>query len=184
MTRSTWWARFLVVAGAIVVVAIGALMFAGRSNGGARLGSVYPADGAALREPPRQVSLSFDAAVRPEQIHIEVSDGRGRPVSSGAPVTTGAAITEPVTIGADGDYVLDYHVVLADGRSFFGTNRFQVSSSFAATAPVPAKPVPPAAAGHDHFGDDPLSIGLTVVAAAFVIALLVMLIHRPQPRRA
>jgi copper resistance protein C len=169
-------------AGAIIVVAIGALTFAGSTNG-ANLGPVYPADGAVLREPPRQVSLSFDAAVRPEQIHIGVSDGRGELVRSGAPVVAGAAITEPVTIRADGDYVLAYHVVLVDGRTFSGINRFRVSSSLAAMALVTASPSPPAAvvAGHDHFGDDPLSIGLTVVAAVFVIALLAMLIHRPQP---
>lgn len=169
-------------AGAIVVVAIGVLMFAvGRDD--PELGPVFPADGAALREPPQQVSLAFDAAVRPEQIHIGVSDGRGALVPSGTPVVAGMTINKPVAIQADGDYVLAYHVVLADGRTFSGTNRFRVSSSLAPPAAAPADPAPPTAGGHDHFGSDPLSVGLTVVAAGFVIALVVMLIHRPQPRR-
>ncbi|NES30244.1 hypothetical protein GCE86_07935 [Micromonospora terminaliae] len=180
MTRSTRWGRLVAAAGALVVVAIGVLMFAG--SGDVALGPVYPADGAALREPPHQVSLTFDAPVRPEQIHIGVSDGRGRLVPSGAPAVEGTAIKTPVTIQADGDYVLAYHVVLAGGRTFTGTNRFRVSSSLASAA-APADAAQPAAGGHDHFGSDPLSVGLTVVAAGSVIALLVMLIHRPQPRR-
>jgi methionine-rich copper-binding protein CopC len=169
-------------AAATIVVAIGVLMVACRENG-ANLGAVYPADGAVLPEPPGQVSLNFDATVRAEQIHIGLSDVRGELVRSGVPVVAGTTITEPVTIRADGDYALAYHVVLVDGRTFYGINRFRVSSSLAAPAPVPNNSAPPAAAGHDHFGDDPLSIELTVVAAVFVIALLVILIHRPRPRR-
>ena len=185
MTRTTRWGRLVAAARALVVVAIGVLMFAGSRD--VALGPVYPANGAALREPPHQVSLTFDAPVRPEQIHIGVSDGRGNLVPSGAPVVDGTAINEPVTIQADGDYVLAYHVVLADGRTFTGTNRFRVSSSLASPAApadaTPADAAQPAAGGHDHFGSDPLSVGLTVVAAGCVIALLVMLIHRPRPRR-
>ncbi|TNH28036.1 copper resistance protein CopC [Micromonospora orduensis] len=180
MNRTTRWGRLAAAAGAVVVVAIGVLMYAG--SRGADLGPVYPADGAALREPPHQVSLTFDEAVQPAQIHIGVSDGSGHLVPSGAPVVSGAKIDKPVTIQADGDYVLAYHVVLADGRTFTGTNRFRVSSSIASPA-APADAAQPAAGGHDHFGSDPLSVVLTVVAAGSVIALLVMLIHRPQPRR-
>ncbi|MEU8258348.1 copper resistance CopC family protein [Micromonospora inaquosa] len=181
MNRRTRWGRLVGAAGAVVVVAIGVLIFAGGRE--AALGPVFPANGAALREPPRQVSLTFDAAVRPEQIHIGVSDGSGHLVSSGAPVVDGTAINKPVTIQADGDYVLAYHVVLENGRTFTGTNRFRVSSSLASPAAAPADAAPSATGGHDHFGSDPLSVGLTVVAGGFVIALLVMLIHRPQPRR-
>lgn len=181
MNRTTRWGKLAAAAGAVVVVAIGVLMYAG--SRGADLGPVYPADGAALREPPHQVSLTFDEAVQPAQIHIGVSDGGGHLVPSGAPVVAGAAINKPVTIQADGDYVLAYHVVLADGRAFTGTNRFRVSSSLASPEAAPADAAQPAAGGHDHFGDDPLSVVLTVVAAGSVIALLVMLVHRPQPRR-
>jgi copper resistance protein C len=184
MTRSTWWGRLAVGTGAAVVVAIGVLLFA-ETAGGANLGPVYPIDGTVLREPPGRVSLSFDTTVRPEQIHIGVADNRGDLVPSGAPVVAGTTITEPVTIRADGEYLLAYHIVLTDGRSFSGVNRFQVSSSLAAaTIPATSSPSPAAvAAGHDHFGDDPLSVGLTIVAGLFVVALLVLLIHRPRPRR-
>ncbi|MET8233594.1 copper resistance CopC family protein [Micromonospora sp. NPDC005298] len=179
MNSTTRWGRIAAAAGAVIVVAIGVLMYAG--SRGADLGPVYPADGAALREPPHQVSLTFDEAVRPAQIHIGVSDGSGHLVPSGAPEVAGTAINKLVTIRADGDYVLAYHVVLDDGRTFTGTNRFRVSSTLA--APAPGDVAQPAAGDHDHFGSDPLSVVLTVVAAGSVIALLVMLIHRPQPRR-
>jgi methionine-rich copper-binding protein CopC len=182
MTRTTRWGRFLAAGGALIVVAIGVLMVTGRRDA-ADLGPVSPANGAVLREPPHQLSLSFDAAVRPAQIHIGVSDENGELLRSGTPAVAGSAITEPVSLRADGDYVLAYHVVLDDGRTFSGTSRFRVSSLADPAAAAPAGPAPPAAAGHDHFSDDPLSIGLTVVAAGFVVALLVLLIHRPQPRR-
>ncbi|MEU4219512.1 copper resistance CopC family protein [Actinoplanes sp. NPDC026623] len=149
MTRTTRWGRFLAAGGALIVVAIGVLMVTGGRDA-ADLGSVSPANGAVLREPPQQVSLTFDAAVRPAQIHIGVSDYDGL-VASGAPVVTGSAITEPVSLRADGDYVLAYHVVLDDGRTFSGSSRFRVSSLADRAAAAPAGPAPPAPAAGGPF---------------------------------
>ncbi len=175
MTRSTWWGRIVAGAAAVVVVAIGARLVA-QSGPGAHLGPVFPSDGAVLREAPREVSLTFDTAVRPQQIHIGVSDGRGELVPSGAAAVAGTDITQPVTIAGDGAYVLAYHVVLADGRSFSGVSRFQVSPAGSLAAPAPVT-------GHNHFSDDPLSVALTAVAAVFVVALIALLVHRPRPAR-
>jgi methionine-rich copper-binding protein CopC len=131
--------------------------------------TVQPADGSTLVEPPAEVSVSIpDGGVR--EAHLSVTSVAGVAVTSGPVVTRGDAVVVPVSIAAEGTYLVAYHVVRADGQVLAGVSRFGVG-----VAPVGHS------MGHAH-SSDPINLALTGVAGAAVIAMLYILFRRPSVR--
>ena len=171
---------WLVASVAIAVVVLAAVA----EPAPVRLASTFPTDGAELDAPPAEVSIAFSALPRPETFHLTVApDGGGAPVSGAARVD-GPVLTVPVSITGTGGYVVGYHVLLADGHQLSGSTRFSVTTTGApVTRPRDLSGAGGAAAGHDHAGRDPLSLGLLAVNLVLIATLLVVMIRRPRPRR-
>lgn len=138
-----------------------------------RLAEVGPADGAALVAPPAEVGVRFTRVVNVGQAHLTVATDTGQTVASAVPQPRGTWLVTPVNIGK-GAYLLVYHVVLADGHVFEGVTRFVVEQG--GTTQAITEP------GHVH-SDDPFSIVLTLVAAVFVLVMVLILVWGPRKRR-
>lgn len=133
-------------------------------------GTVTPADGSVLAEPPAEVSVTIPAGgVR--EAHLSVATSDGQTVTTGPAVMRDGAMVVPVRIADNGTYLVAFHFVLTDGRVESGVTRFGVG-------------VQPAghSMGHAH-STDPLNVALTIVAAAMVLASIYLLLTRPRPAR-
>jgi methionine-rich copper-binding protein CopC len=129
--------------------------------------TVKPADGSTLAEPPAEVSVSIPAGgVR--EAHLSVASAQGVPVTGGPAVMRDGSLVVPVHIVENGTYLVAFHLIQADGQVIAGVTRFGVGVE-------PAGPT-----GHAH-RDDPLTLALTIVAAASVLALLYVLFSKPRP---
>ncbi|MDI1461475.1 copper resistance protein CopC [Catellatospora sp. KI3] len=143
------------------------------------LSTVSPADGAVVGSAPTEVELTFAGTFEPREVHVTVADAAGRTVGD-RPEVDGDVVGVPVVLGADGGYLVAYHIVLADGQVLAGQTGFRYTRG--AVASAPPRTAPPAASGHSHGGDDPLSIGLTFLAAVLVAVMVMMMVRRPRPR--
>ncbi|MCI4061219.1 copper resistance protein CopC [Micromonospora sp. R77] len=177
--------RLLGAAVVLVVVTVGLLVALSESSP-ATLRAVTPADGATLAAPPPTVALVFDREVAPREVHLTVTTAGGDRVTVGPPTVAGTTVTAPVSISAAGGYLIGYHVVLPGGREVSGVDRFRVTAAGpgvpATAVPDPAAEAAGAATGHQHGGDDPLSLGLSLVAVAALLALLTVLVRPARLR--
>ncbi|MGI8881725.1 MAG: copper resistance CopC/CopD family protein, partial [Jatrophihabitans sp.] len=92
--------------------------------------SASPADGARLATAPTSVSVTFDETVGLSGIgYLQVVDGYGNRVDSGAATQTGATIKVALRPGlGDGTYVSSYRVISADSHPVTGSLRFVVGN--------------------------------------------------------
>ena len=121
----------LVVALAIVATALGALAPAAGAH--ATLERTYPARGAVLETPPKEVALGFDEPVEAAFGALRVFDGRGKQVKTGPLRRPGdksseLAVSLPASL-PQGAYTATYWVVSADGHPVSGGLTFQVGES-------------------------------------------------------
>ncbi|WP_426502253.1 copper resistance CopC family protein [Dactylosporangium sp. McL0621] len=168
---------FVVAAVAITVATLALL------DPPARFTGTDPADGTVLGAPPSRVAAVFTGGFEPREMHLTVAPAGGGPSVTTGPVRRdGSAITVAVSITATGEYLVGYHVLLADGRELSGITRFTVSG----TGPAPAAGGPPAEAegdgGHVHGGDDPLSLGLLALDLVLLVVVAIVLLRRPRRR--
>lgn len=145
--------------------------------------ATYPAAGAVLDGSPGQVWVSLRGAARPREFHIAVShrDG-GVPVATAAARLEGQNLVATVPALPAGEYLMGYHVVLADGRQISGLSPFTVG---AAGGPPPPAAAPPA--GHAHGGKDPVTgalLVLNIVLIGLVTLLFLRRRRRPSARSA
>jgi len=145
--------------------------------------ATYPAAGAVLDGSPGQVWVSLRGAARPREFHIAVShrDG-GVPVATAAARLEGQNLVATVPVLPAGEYLMGYHVVLADGRQISGLSPFTVG---AAGGPPPPAAAPPA--GHAHGGKDPVTgalLVLNIVLIGLVTLLFLRRRRRPSARSA
>jgi methionine-rich copper-binding protein CopC len=138
--------------------------------------SADPPDGARLADAPSAVSLTFPDSPDPRRVQVTVTGPGGAPVSSGPPSVAGGTVVQPVTVRSDGEFLVVYHVVLADGSDRSGITRFSVG-------PAPAGP-PPAAADDPHAHSHGGSLGFLVSLLAVVVAGAVLMLGLRSPRPA
>jgi methionine-rich copper-binding protein CopC len=147
-----------------------------------RVVDTQPADGAVLDAPPREVSVSLSGVRQPEELHLSAAHaGRRAPVSTSPGSLQGQRLVVPVSIQEAGDYLLAYHVRLADGQQVSGVSRFTVARPGKPVAAVAGRQ-PATAADHDHAGDDPLSGAFLLVDLVLVLVVAVVLVRRPRLR--
>lgn len=175
-----WCLRALAVA-----VAAAGLLFAGDGSAAAHTGLQIstPADGEALTRAPEAISLTFTEAVRPQFSQLAVTGPDGASVTTGAAAFDGPAISQPVSIDADGAYVLAYRVVGDDGHPVSGQVTFTVTlpetGTGATPSPEPAAPSGPGtsapradtAAGSPAADDSGWARWWPVLAVAAVLAV-------------
>lgn len=133
----------------------------------AELTSSNPADGASLDSAPRQLELTFNAPVSPEEITVEGPQGTSWTVDQIA--VEGATVTVPVrAVGPAGPYTISYRALSEDGDVVAGTVRFTMTT---AATPAPAatpgadRPAPPSSTGSS-------AAWVWIVGAIAVVALL------------
>lgn len=120
------------VLAAIVAVAIGVVGAAAASAHNV-LVSIDPADGAHVTTAPTQVVLTFNEDVAPVGSIVKVAGPSGS-ATTGEAVVAGVKVTQPLTAGVpNGDYVVTYRVVSADGHPISGQSRFVVADPSTAT---------------------------------------------------
>lgn len=120
---------------------------AGPALAHAGLQQTTPAPGAAIGQPPRQVTLTFDEGVSIQPDAVQVYDGRGRLVDDG-PTTQPAGHDEVVVqrLGtglADGTYTVTWRVTSDDSHVESSSYTFHLAGPGEAR---PARSAPPAAA--------------------------------------
>lgn len=137
-----WCLRALAVA----AVAAG-LLLAGGGPVAAHTGlqTSTPANGEALTQAPQAISLTFTEAVRPQFSQVAVTGPDGAPVTTGAAAFDGPVIRQPVSIDADGAYVVAYRVIGDDGHPVSGQVTFTVTLPDTGTSTEAAPGTEPAA---------------------------------------
>ncbi|NPC96206.1 copper resistance CopC family protein [Nocardioides sp. zg-DK7169] len=97
----------------------------------ASLVSSDPAEAGLLETLPSRAVLTFDSAIT--EVHALAVTGPDGDVVNGAATYDGAEVRQNLWAGPDGDYVMSYDVVAADGHEISGEVRFEVGP-----LPVPA----------------------------------------------
>jgi methionine-rich copper-binding protein CopC len=175
--------RRIVAAVLFVVAAVASTAWCAAGSAWARGGLVdaSPGNGAALRDAPREVDLTFSATPDPDQSHVAVRSDRGVPAERGAPRRAGDALRVPVSAGAAGNYTVAFHVEFTDGTDLVGEVRFSVGTGVPPPAAVPgADRAAAAVPGHDH-GVDPMSAVLLCADVAVLVGVVLLLLRR-DPR--
>ncbi|GHJ44256.1 hypothetical protein Cs7R123_15980 [Catellatospora sp. TT07R-123] len=172
------WSRIGTALMVVVVAATTVLSLITESEP-AGLSGITPADTAVVGTAPTRVVLTFAGSFQPREVHVTVADAAGRTVGDQVQ-TDGGTVAVPVAITADGGYLVAYHVVLADGQVLAGQSGFRFTRGAADSAPP--QTALPQAGGHAHGGDDPLSIGLTFLAAVLVAVMVMLMVRRPRAR--
>ncbi len=117
----------------------------------AALLSSNPADGAALKEAPVNVTLTFNEAVQSRFVKVTLAAADGAVIELPPASADQGVVTQPWPASASsGAYVLGYRIVSADGHPVAGTIRFTITSASTApanTAPPVSSPKEAVAAG-------------------------------------
>ncbi|MER7458835.1 copper resistance CopC family protein [Micromonospora sp. NPDC126480] len=197
--RRVWWRLAGGAAVAVLAVSVPLLALA-VDRAPVRLVSVAPADGAHLRDPPENLSLTFTAPPDADGTHVAVYGAAGA-VSGGVARVDGSTLTLPLDVPGAGRYRAGYHVVFGDGRELTGLVTFTVGGSGAGrSVALPSGPaVPPSAAGpaavgpggggsggHAHGAVDPITLavlGVDAVVLAIVLMAFVRRRHGSSMRR-
>jgi methionine-rich copper-binding protein CopC len=162
---------------AVVIIALVAGTFAvlATTLGQSRPVTSNPPDRAVLAKAPAAVDLTFPTAPDITLSHVTVFDDLGSPVNSGAMTQQGSdTLRQPVSISAQGDVTVVYHVVFDDGGESKGSLHFSVGTQ-PGTADDADHADQVAAAGEHEHGIDPLSALMLGADAAVVLAVLVLL---------
>jgi methionine-rich copper-binding protein CopC len=85
-----------------------------------------PAEGAVVETLPSRARLTFsDTVAEIRQITVVGPDGS---VANGDPTSIGPEVSQTLWVGSDGEYVMEYFVVSADGHDVRGEVHFVVDS--------------------------------------------------------
>ncbi|WP_430788026.1 copper resistance protein CopC [Actinoplanes sp. G11-F43] len=167
-------ARAIAVMGAIVVAAILAMMYTGKS-GPVTMTGPAPADGAVLGADPGRVTLALTGDPEVRSAHVAVVGPDGAPVTRGLPRVEGATVVQEVVAAARGTYRMAYHLELTSGANLSGSSVFTIGDGSAAVAVPP----PPAATGHGHeMRRDVTTVVFLLVDFALIAVLVLVLLPR------
>lgn len=120
----------------IVLLLVGAVLWAAPAAAHAALQSTDPADRQVLRLAPATVTLTFNEPVTP--IAVQVLDGSGRAVTRDA-VSADGMLQIPLPSGlADGSYLVSWRVTSLDSHPVAGSLVFAVGATPARWATTPA----------------------------------------------
>ncbi len=163
----------------------------------AALVSSYPADQAALTQPPAEIDLAFTNPVDLSLSHVSVLDRSGTAVTAGQPrLVTPERLRQRVRTTDIGEVTVAYHVTFVNRAELAGTIRFDVGNQAATQRVTAGRPSAAqaedaaaediaaqdaaAGAGHQH-GVDPVSAALLVLDGLVAIGVIVLLRVRPRP---
>jgi methionine-rich copper-binding protein CopC len=133
-----------------------------------------PPESGVLEKLPSRARLTFSDTIA--EIREITVLGPGGSVTNGAPTSMGAEVTQTLWAGVDGEYVLEYFVVAADGHDVRGEVRFEVESGEAAAPSGGVADVSPAVTTEESWWRrgraSVLPLGLVLTAAVAALALL------------
>jgi copper transport protein len=135
------------LAALLLLSAVWLLMLSAPALAHARLLETYPAEDAALTEPPEQVQLRFNEPVEAAFSPLKVSDQQSNRVDEdNARISSNDARLLVVDLKEGlpkGSYTVDWHVTSADGHPVNGTYSFAIDGSAASSEEDAAKPIEP-----------------------------------------
>lgn len=122
------------VAGATLVAAVAAVLFAAPASAHDRLTGSTPEDGATVTTAPTEVELTFTDEVQDLGLTVLVKDPSGASVAAGKPAIDGDTVVQKLDpLTASGVYTVAYRVVSSDGHPIAG--RFTFTATLAAASP-------------------------------------------------
>jgi len=136
----------------------------------ASLVSSDPAEAGLVEVLPSRAVLSFSGRI--VEVHEVAVTGPGGDVVNGAATYDGAEVRQNLWAGPDGDYVMTYDVVAADGHEISGEVHFEVGALSAPAAAAAGGDSTGAAAG--PWATRPgvlLPVGAVLVAAAAALGV-------------
>ncbi|MCZ8523640.1 MULTISPECIES: copper resistance CopC/CopD family protein [Paenibacillus] len=115
----------------------------------ASLVEAIPAAGSELKAGPDSIKLTFNEQLENSLFYVRVYDGRQKQVTEEKAVLNAdqTAVTLDLPELGQGNYLVTYHVISADGHPVEGTYLFAVGQSLSEAAPAA-----PSAAQHSHGG--------------------------------
>ena len=162
--------RMLVVAS---VATLALVAMAGVAHAHANLLSSDPAGGSTVQTAPTQLTLNYSEEPDPQLSHVELLNGSGATVDTGAPTLQGQkTLVVPITGDMpDGVYTVSWSAVsVDDGHTT--TDSFSFGVGVKAPPPGPAAAAPPTASGPTVLGvagKALLYAGLMLVVAVAVV---------------
>jgi methionine-rich copper-binding protein CopC len=158
----------------LVLAGSATLAIATAASAHAQLISMSPADGSLVQTAPTEVVLTFDQNMQDVGDGVVVRDPNGVHMEDGKPVILNNTVTEtlkPITV--PGHYNVDFRITSADGHPVskqLGFDYLVRGTSSAAASPDTAP------------GSSSVAIiGVVLVAAVIVIALVAWLVLRRRP---
>jgi methionine-rich copper-binding protein CopC len=179
------------VAVALAATFVNLVVLAGQAVAHTDLETSAPADTEVLTEPAEVVTLSFAEALQPDFTQVAVTGPDGQSVSSGPATIDGPVVRQPVSLGADGSYVIAYRVVSGDGHPVAGQLGFTYTGPDArGVEPTPTgspQSTQEASAAEDEGSTSEWSLWWGVIAwgaaaMSLQVALLLFLRHRESHR--
>ncbi len=172
MTMNKHWKALLVM----VVAYVGLSQVAALAHG--EIAGSDPADGARLKSPPKEVSVTYSEAPA-DADRFKVTDGCGNKVVQTASVE-GDAITAQIVGGEPGSWLVEWKIVSAeDGHPSDGSISFRVAGKPDCAKPketsksTEAAP-PPSDGGEDDGGGSAIFLWLGVGTVALVVVALLL----------
>ncbi|MGV9294437.1 copper resistance CopC family protein [Amycolatopsis sp. NPDC003676] len=132
-----------------------------------------PADKSTVDTAPSAVELKFNESVQQgtELNTVAVTDARHNHWEAGPAVVKGSAVTVPLrTLGAAGEYTVDYRIVSEDGHPVSGSITFTLNKPPAAPATAAAAPRSAVAAPSEPDGTG-LPVWVWILGAAVLLGI-------------
>jgi len=85
-----------------------------------------PGAGAALTQPPKEISLTFTEKLEPTFSGVSISDSTGHDMEAASPVVSGTSITVALKPLATGSYRVAWHAVSVDSHRTEGSYSFSI----------------------------------------------------------
>jgi len=134
----------LAAAGALGLALVGAVGAAAPASAHNVVVGTAPATGSTVTEAPETVDVTFDDVVldlsaEGSSTVVTVTDADGADHATGCPTTQDRTVSVPVSLGAAGEYTVDWRIVSADGHPTSGEFTFTYDPpEGAATSAAPA----------------------------------------------
>lgn len=100
----------------------------GAAQAHSELVSSTPSDGDSLSEIPTEIVLEFNENIQEIGNEIVVVDPEGTPVADGEMVVDGPTVTQPISVGASGEYTVTWRVVSSDGHPISGEFTYELDA--------------------------------------------------------
>lgn len=139
-----------------------------------------PKDGSTVAEAPSTVELVFDQPVQNEFEQVAVLDADETHYEQGEPEVVGSSVSQAISDLPEGDYVVSYRIISADGHPVDGSIEFAVGTSGGHNATAGAEDAEESGAEESQSG---ISAGWLIGLAALVLAGLAVVVLTAGGRR-